>query len=75
MKCPRCDNEMEAGVVSTHYNRYIVWSEKAIKTVFSGEEIPPDAYFFTQHIDGHRSRECKLIIMQYIEDDRQIIPE
>jgi hypothetical protein len=65
MKCPQCGNEMEEGVLSAG-GYWMVWSEKPIWRLLSGEEIPTEGGILErQHIDGHRCTACQLIIVHY----------
>jgi Domain of unknown function (DUF6487) len=69
MKCPECGKEMENGVVSS--SGYLVWSEKPIRILLAGEEIPMDWGFFNpRHMQGSRCKACKLIVSQYKEIDK-----
>ena len=65
MKCPECGSEMEKGVLSA--NGYIVWSEKPLWTVFSGEELPTKGIPKPRHMDGFRCPACRLVIAHYLE--------
>ena len=70
MKCPKCDMEMENGLVSAGRGG-MIWSEKPIKTFPTGvpyEYIPTKGVFITlKHLDSSRCTACRLIIMQYPE--------
>jgi len=69
LKCPKCDKEMELGLVSVPFNRKIVWSEKPIKMLFSGEVIPLEGGFLRRiHMDGFRCTACRLIVTRYLDD-------
>jgi hypothetical protein len=65
MKCPKCGNEMEKGVLSAP-GLTMVWSEKPIWSQLSGEHIPTEWDLFKrQHLDGYRCTACSLIIVNY----------
>ena len=71
MKCPECGTEMENGVVSAP-GLGMVWSDKPIKILASGEaitEMSAKGFSDLQHMDGYRCTACKLIITHYVEDE------
>jgi hypothetical protein len=68
MKCPECGIEMEIGFIITDSSG-MIWSEKPLKMIFSGEVIPMKGFPPSLlHLYGNRCTACKLIITRYLED-------
>lgn len=70
MKCPKCDQDMETGVISSQSGIY--WTMKpAIMAYYGGAPLNgPPHIPKSPYLEASRCKNCRLVVANYLEPDK-----